>query len=113
MFLTVVRSATERLVISCAKKDGNRTLQPSTYINSIEKLFGSQIIKKDLMDSLNLNNAPEFDKSLPPGTKTVEYKLNELAHYGLCPLRYRLETLNPEAKMYRDDWQLEVASQGV
>ncbi|MFG0216964.1 hypothetical protein ACFU8X_28300 [Brevibacillus porteri] len=41
------------------------------------------------------------------------YDLQELAHYGLFPLRYRLELLHPEARMYRSEWQLEIYAQGV
>lgn len=114
MFLTVVRAAEEKLVITYSKKDGNRSFQPSAYLEEIERILSISIDKKTIMDQIDVSlvkDAPVF--ASPPAARRREYDLQELAHYGLCPLRYRLELLHPEARVYRGEWQLEILAQGI
>ncbi|HZG70097.1 MAG TPA: hypothetical protein VEY51_01050 [Chondromyces sp.] len=114
MFMTVIRSASEKLVLSYSQKDGDRSFQPSTYMQEIEKLLGSEIQIQGILDTLDLSLAHNGVKSVKVrSAKRKSYDLQELAHYGLCPLRYRLELLHPEARMYRSEWQLEIYAQGV
>ncbi|MGY5484116.1 hypothetical protein [Paenibacillus sp. ALE2] len=114
MFLTVVRAAKEKLVISYAQKDGDHSFQPSTYFQEIEKLLEMKRGKQGLLDTLDLSEAHDGVKHSKVGSaKRKEYDLSELAHYGLCPLRYRLEMLQPEVRMYRSEWQLEIYAQGI
>jgi hypothetical protein len=114
MFLTVVRSVTEKLVISCCRNDGNRKLEPSTYMMEIERLLQCKIETPKIKDLIDAKLAPIFIPSqLRTPQRKKRFKLNELVQYGLCPLRYSLEKRHPEAKVYRNDWQLEVFAQGV
>lgn len=39
------------------------------------------------------------------------YRLEEVALYGLCPYRYKLERLSPPAKAHRETFQLRVLAQ--
>ncbi|MFG0216963.1 hypothetical protein ACFU8X_28295 [Brevibacillus porteri] len=43
MFLTVIRTAAEKLILSYSQKDGDRSFQPSIYMQEVEKLLGSKI----------------------------------------------------------------------
>ncbi|NRR19748.1 hypothetical protein [Brevibacillus sp. MS2.2] len=114
MFMTVIRSASEKLVLSYSQKDGDRSFQPSTYMQEIEKLLGKEMESQGILDTLDLSLAHNGVKSVKArSSKRKFYDLQELAHYGLCPLRYRLELLHPEARMYRSEWQLEIYAQGV
>ncbi|WP_144551338.1 exodeoxyribonuclease V subunit gamma [Peribacillus simplex] len=113
MFLTVIRAAQEKLVLSYAVQDADRTYQPSVYIGRVLSTSNIALQNFEITDSLDLSNAPEVTEipDVIPATRT-NYELHELAHYGLCPARYRMEILHPEARMYRMDWQLPFAVQG-
>lgn len=114
MFLAVIRSAKEQLVLSCAKKDGDRKLQPSMYFEEVARLLGRKVDNVTIRDSLDVSLAPGPAESVHcTPARNTRYRFNELAHYGLCPLRYRLKMLHPEAMKYRDVWQLPIAAQGV
>ncbi|MDT9722275.1 hypothetical protein QVE09_25525 [Paenibacillus sp. ClWae2A] len=114
MFMTVVKSVQENLVISYSQKDGDHSFQPSTYFQEIERVLGTKREKKALLDTLDISKAPEdIKQSKVRSARRKEYSLSEIAHYGLCPLRYRLEMLHPEVRMYRNEWQLEIYAQGV
>lgn len=114
MFLTVLRSAKEHLVLSYAYKDEDRSFQPSTYLTSVEEILQFPIEKKTVTDSLDLSRAYVQREQLTPSpVRRKTYNLEELAHYGLCPMRYRLEILHPEARIYRNSWQLEISAQGI
>jgi hypothetical protein len=114
MFLTVVRASIEKLVISCCRNDGNRKLEPSMYMMEIERLLQLMIETPKIKDLIDATLSPVF---IPSQHRTPQrkksFQLNELVQYGLCPLRYSLEKRHPEAKVYRNDWQLEVFAQGV
>lgn len=114
MFLTVVRSASEQLVLSYAQKDGDRSFQPSTYMQEVERLLGCKREVQGILDTLDLSLAHDAVKAVKvKSAKRKSYDLSELAHYGLCPLRYRLELLHPEARMYRNEWQLQIYAQST
>lgn len=114
MFLTVVRAAEEQLVLSYSQKDGNRSFQPSTYMQEIEMLLDIKRDVQGILDTLDLRLAHEGIKEVKTrSAKRRSYELSELAHYGLCPLRYRLELLHPEARMYRNEWQLQIYAQSI
>ncbi|ERM19684.1 hypothetical protein [Brevibacillus laterosporus] len=114
MFLTVIRSAREKLWLSYSSKDGERAFQKSVYLGEIERLMNKPIEVSSIFDQIDVSLAkvpPVFPP--PPAARRKRYELNELAHYGLCPLRYRLELLHPEAMVYRTEWQLNIVAQGI
>ncbi|RNB92512.1 hypothetical protein EDM56_02115 [Brevibacillus fluminis] len=114
MFLTVVRASTGKLVLSYSQRDSDRSFQPSTYMQEIKKLLGTKMVTQGILDTLDLERSHDGVKDVKVrSAKRKEYGLNELAQYGLCPLRYRLELLHPEARMYRSEWQLEIYAQGI
>ncbi|MEK3865838.1 hypothetical protein MHH60_20425 [Paenibacillus sp. FSL H7-0716] len=114
MFLTVVRAAQNLLWLSYSLKDGERSYQKSTYLGEIERLMNKQVSVRTILDQIDITLAkvpPIFPSA--PAARRRNYELNELAHYGLCPLRYRLELLHPEARVYRSAWQLNIVAQGI
>lgn len=114
MFLTVVRAANSDLWLSYALKDGDRAFQKSTYIAEIERILQQSVVANSILDQIDATKAktpPIFPA--PPATRRRSYTLNEIAHYALCPLRYRLELLHPEARIYRSEWQLSIVVQGI
>ncbi|WP_149847131.1 hypothetical protein [Paenibacillus sp. 37] len=114
MFLTVIRSAVEQLVLSYAQKDGDRSFQPSTYMQEVERLLETKREVQGVLDTLDMSLAHDGVKAVKVrSAKRKSYDLSELAHYGLCPLRYRLELLHPEARIYRTQWQLQIYAQSI
>jgi len=117
MFLTVVtvvRAAREQLVITAARHDGEHEMEESMYMSELARLLEMKVESLTLASSLDLNMAPELIKPQHcTPQRRRSYQLSELSHYGLCPLRYCLEMRHPEARMYRNSWQLEVYAQGV
>lgn len=114
MFLTVVRSAEEELLLTYAKKDGDRSFQPSAYLGEMERVLDVRMDSKSILDQIDESLAkqpPTFPEA--PVTKYREYRLDDLVHYALCPMRYRLELLHPEARAYRTEWQIEIVAQGI
>ncbi|MGA8942816.1 MAG: hypothetical protein WB502_08905 [Thermoactinomyces sp.] len=114
MFLTVVRSAQEKLVITSARYDGKHELVESVYMNEVARLLGMKVENLSPEHFYQADFAPTTVESLhrTPQRRT-DYSLHELAHYGLCPLRYSLEICSPHAKLYRNDWQLQIYAQGI
>ncbi|MGF6950213.1 hypothetical protein QF028_002718 [Neobacillus sp. B4I6] len=113
MFLTVLRAAKEHLYLTFSLQDANRSFQPSAYLKRILEITNSNLVKFTVEDILDMENAPTIP-NMPaaiPATRSV-YDLIELAHYGLCPARYRLELLHLEARLYRMEWQLQFVAQG-
>ncbi|MFB3164506.1 hypothetical protein ABLO26_24400 [Neobacillus sp. 179-J 1A1 HS] len=114
MFLTVVRAATEHLIMTSSRNDGDKVLQPSAYMSDMARLLNRKITTPTTRDLIDASLAPE---SVPSFHRTPhrrkKFLLTDLVQYGLCPLRYSLEIRHPEAKQYRNDWQLEVFAQGV
>ncbi|WP_165350753.1 exodeoxyribonuclease V subunit gamma [Ectobacillus funiculus] len=113
MFLTVLRAAMEKLVLSYSLQDAERSYQPSAYAGTVLQLANAELDKFTVLDALDMSNVPEIPL-MPTAIPAIRrnYELNELAHYGLCPARYRLELLHSEARSYRMDWQLPFVAQG-
>ena len=115
MFVTVLRSIQSQAVFSYAREDAGHSYQASIYLREIERKFSQRLINHEWKDMHVSLQAPEITVGLPSyalGLRETFY-LNEIAHYGLCPIRYHLETLHPEADVYRSEWQLTKAVQGV
>ncbi|WP_144553373.1 hypothetical protein [Bacillus sp. X1(2014)] len=114
MFLTVVRAATEHLIMTSSRNDGDKVLKPSAYMSEIARLLNRKITTPTTKDLIDASLAPEFVPSFHRTPhRRKKFLLTDLVQYGLCPLRYSLEIRHPEAKQYRNDWQLEVFAQGV
>ncbi len=111
LFLAVVRAARRRLHLSYARLGEDQAYGPSLYLSAAAVLLGRSIPA----------GAPEEEPdgtparvALPtlPG-KADEYDLHEVALFGLCPYRARLERFDPNARRFRDAFQMPFLAQGV
>jgi DNA helicase-2/ATP-dependent DNA helicase PcrA len=103
LFLTAIRAARERLRISFSRTDMERKCLPSLYVEIVASLADAGI-SEDTAHRLGQEDPP-----LPPEPLSVErplYQLEELAHFGSCPFRYKLERLTPERRAYETPFQV-------
>ncbi|MBN9653274.1 hypothetical protein J0K78_03270 [Halobacillus sp. GSS1] len=112
MFLTAIRAAQDRLIFSYSLQDSDRSYQPSAYVRLVAENLNVHITKFETKDIVDMESAPHIPTFPEPNSADRRtYELSELAHYGLCPARYRLELLHPEARSYRMEWQLQYVAQ--
>jgi hypothetical protein len=112
LFLAVVRAARKRLHLSYARQGEDETYGPSPYLTAAARL-----LKREA--DLTVTTAP------PPATRPTahplpvlagqasEYDLHDVATFGLCPYRFRLEQFDEFARRFQDKFQLRFLAQGV
>jgi hypothetical protein len=110
-FLGVTRAATKSLYISYAQADEADVYRPSPYLNEVLTILNRSIEEESIP-------AIPTDQDTPSQTFTVsaerdEYTLDEIAHFRLCPFRYKLERLDGRARRYQDPWQVRFLAQGI
>jgi hypothetical protein len=111
-FLAVVLSAKQRLHLSYAQADEEQKYRSSLYMEEASAVLGVPIDKKsDLQEIDELKNTPTQSRSLIQARRK-NYHLAEIAHFGLCPFRYKLERLDFKARQYRDKFQMRFLAQG-
>jgi hypothetical protein len=101
LFLAVVRAARKHLHVSYAQADEREVYRPSPYLEQAAAVLGRTI---DLVDC-PLPPADPAATAAPAAAlqaRRPQYGLAEIAHFGLCPFRYKLETLDRGARTYRD-----------
>jgi hypothetical protein len=115
LFLAVIRSAREALHLSCARAEEGVPLRPSVYLEEAAAALGRPItVPGAAIDAQPVAAAAPA----PPPTvaRRDRYTLGELAHFGLCPYRYKLEGIALTGRVYRtaaDAFQLVPLAQGV
>jgi hypothetical protein len=111
-FLAVVRAANQCLYLSYARSDEEENCRPSPYLEEAATVLGLSIEEKsDLQETDELEPLLTPDKPLIRARRQ-RYELNELAHFGLCPFRYKLERLDYRSRQYRTNFQLRFLAQG-
>lgn len=106
LFLAVTRAAGERLHASHPKTTPEGQAAPSPYLLRLGPVEDRSPVAPA---------APEAATALaPPAAPALrdEYDLAELAHYALCPFRYKLERLEPRARRYREPFHVQILAQG-
>lgn len=101
LFLAVARAAREHLHLSYAQADESDVYRPSPYLEQAATVLGRAIAPVDCP------HAPVDPAAAVPVAPVLQarrqrYTLSEIAHFGLCPFRYKLETLDAGARTYRD-----------
>lgn len=101
LFLAVARAARRRLHLSYAQVDEGGAYRASLYLEEAAAVLGRTI--SSVHDTL----APAPGDAAAPARPAAparrdRYSLAEVAHFGLCPFRYKLETLDGAARAYRD-----------
>ena len=112
MFLAVVRAASQRLHFSYSRSDESGTYRPSPYLEEARELLANTEWEQETYPG-----PVEAPASAPPTAlgqaRRTEYSLDEIAHFALCPYRYKLERLDQRARQYTDDIQVRLLAQGV
>ncbi|MFN8515607.1 MAG: hypothetical protein U0232_21630 [Thermomicrobiales bacterium] len=108
--LAVVRAAQESLYLSYAQLDQDRACGPSPYLQETAARLGLRIAP------------PPAPAALPAGAvgqraslaqaRRGAYSLAEIAHFSLCPFRYKMEGLDRRARQYRQRFQIRPLAQG-
>jgi hypothetical protein len=100
LFLAVASAARERLHLSYSLADEADTYRPSPYLEEAATTLGRRIQPVGPPASSGGGaGAPSRPALRAPRDR---YTLADVAHFGLCPFRYKLETLDRTARAYRD-----------
>jgi hypothetical protein len=112
LFLAVCRAARRQLHLSYARSDEHGACGPSLYLNAVTTTLGFEEVKEDLIA------AAETEPVEPPTpplrrARRPRYGLAELAHFGLCPYRAKLERLDPRAHRYSDPFHVQFMAEAT
>ncbi len=123
-FLAMLRSASDRIVLSWSRTDGTERQRPSMYVDDVVALLKLEVVHP----SYNLQSAPVPPVSSAPRppynvqsapvppvpifARRDRYDLEEIAVFRLCPHRYRLELLDGTAGQVGSPFQLVFAVEG-
>jgi hypothetical protein len=110
LFLAVIRAARRELHLSFARRDEEGTYVASPYMGAVADLLQRPIIGA-AVDLALAPTAPATPALAPGRARRREYQLAEVAHYALCPFRYKLERLSADARRYRDPFQVPFLAQ--
>lgn len=112
LFLAVTRAAKKELHLSYSRQGEDEVYEPSPYLLRAARLLGRE-------DDLK---SPEPDPPATPssrmplpvlGGKVDELLLYDVAVFGLCPYRFRLERFDSSARRFREKFQLRFVALGV
>jgi hypothetical protein len=111
LFLASVRATLDRLHISYSKVKEARKKQPSAFLRQVAELLGSDVDASVEAEDI-LEDQSQQSSQPPAKARRDVYTLDELAHFKLCPHRYKMERLSDEARRYETMWQLRFLAQG-
>ncbi len=106
IFGTALRAATRSLTITSARRTADAAVVPTPFL---------------LAAGLKPAETPPAPPGLPPTlapehavvpAKRERYSFTELAHFGLCPYRYKLEHLEPRSRRYTSPLHVPLLAQG-
>jgi hypothetical protein len=104
LFLAVARAARQHLHLSFARADEGGVYRPSPYLEQVSDLLGVPIT--DVAAPPALSPTVAASRRSVGRARRSTYKLAEIAHFALCPWRYKLERLSPSARQYRAEYQV-------
>jgi hypothetical protein len=113
LFLAVIRAASEKLHLSFSRVKNEDVCRPSIYLEECCSFL-------DMPEPTQMQLRSRPRKALPApvsGTgkrrRRRKYTLDEIAHYGLCPLRYKLERFDRSSQNYKSIWQLQFLAESI
>ena len=104
LFLAVVRAAQERLMLSYAEVAGDAAHGPSPFLAAV-----GDVLEFPSFEAPALSPDPDEPALAEHATGTARrerYRLDEVAVFGLCPFRYKLERLDRLAGSYREPFHI-------
>lgn len=112
MFLAVVRATRESLHLSYSTADERQSYLPSPYLQRAGEVLDLPVRDAELPAEPEQEGAEEVPQPRRARARRRHYRLSELAHFTLCPFRYKLERIDVRARSYRTDFQLRFLAQG-
>lgn len=110
-FLSVLRAARRRLILSYAQSDEAGTYSPSPYLVRVANLLNDGL--KPPTPAIATTPTPSVPELRPTYFRRTTYDISEIAHYRLCPARLKFERIDDRARRYRDPFQLRFIAQGT
>ena len=108
-FLAMLRSASERVVLSWSRTDGTERQRPSMYVDDVVALLKLDVVRPPS----HMQPAPVSPVlAAPISARRDRYDLEEIAVFRLCPHRYRLELLDKTAGKIGSSFHLAFAVAG-
>lgn len=107
LFLAVVRAARRRLRVSYSRVVDRRARDASAFLRPVASMPAGE---PPIAAPSGVPPAAEGTKPLRPARRT-SYQLTEIALFGLCPYRYKMERLSPMAPAHRESFQLRILAQ--
>lgn len=111
LFAAVVRAAREELHLSYALADAGGRHEASSYVDAIRDVV--VLPAQDLPADAPAEQVIDETEHLTGVARRERYSLSELAQYGLCPFRYKLERLDQVAGVYREEFQVHAVAQAA
>ena len=112
LFLAGVCAAQQRLRLSYAKVADARKKQPSAFLEEAARVLGIDLDSAVRVEAGEGDAEESTPRTLGRIQRTGGYTLDELAHFGLCPHRYKMERLDNDARRYEPMWQVRFLAQG-
>jgi hypothetical protein len=111
LFYTVVTGCTKELWLSFAENDQEGAYGPSVYLREVCRILVRDAFERpDDLPVVRTLAKTRVDPKFP--IRRDAYRLDEIAHFALCPYRYKLERLDPRAGAYRSSFQINFLAQG-
>jgi hypothetical protein len=107
LFLAVVLAARRRLRVSYSRVVDRRKRDASAFLRPVASLPDAGTTTALVVASAPATVAPQ---PLRPARR-ASYELTELALFGLCPYRYKMERLSRLAPAHRESFQLRILAQ--
>jgi hypothetical protein len=108
-FLAVIRAARQQITLSYAERGVYRA---SPFLLECAECLGTEIAEQPLPD----DPLVEQSDQATPLVAAQDYStltLNEVAHFALCPFRFKLERLSPNARRYRSEFTTKLHAESV
>jgi len=111
LFLAGVRAAQKKLHVSYAKVADARKKQPSPFVREMAQILGQDLDMRVHVDRGTAEEDETETRDLGEARRH-RYTLDEIAHFGLCPHRYKMERIDDDARRYEPMWQVRFLAQG-
>lgn len=112
LFLAVVRAARRHLHLSYAQSDEAGMYRASPYLEETAGVLGVTIVPETSLSTEAIMATSVVTRPLGR-SRRQEYSLAEIAHFALCPFRYKLERLDKSAVYYRAPFQIQLVAQSA
>jgi len=111
LFLSGVRAAQKKLHVSYAKVADARKKQPSPFVRDVAEILGRVEFNTEVGVEAGPAETEKETRDLGEARRE-QYNFDEIAHFALCPHRYKMERISDDARRYEPMWQIRFLAQG-